>query len=166
MTLPLLVETFVKHLLSSWKILLINVALEVKYLVSLLRINATFDLFTSWVKLRSLKISFFSGFFRFLQKSLDFSGVDNICSQNWWFTSQIWYDNLLSGFFSDFLQIFRFLLNGYFDVNLLISSNFFSQNECKTSIFRDLRDFSDFPEKRIRISNLEIKVYSAHEVGL
>ena len=74
-----------------------------------------FKLFTSWAKLRSLKISFFSFFFIALLKSSDINGFDHISSQNWWFTSKMWYDNILirnfirfPDIFPDFSQILRF----------------------------------------------------------
>ena len=37
----------------------------------------------------------FSGFFRIFFKSQDFFSFDHISLHNWWFTSQIWYDNIL-----------------------------------------------------------------------
>ena len=42
-----------------------------------------------------------------LLKSSDFCSFDHFSSQNWWFTSQIWYDDFLSRKFIQFLDFFR-----------------------------------------------------------
>ena len=86
---------------------------------------------SSLVWLQNLKISFFCFVLIALLKSSDFNDFDNISYQNWWFTSQIWYDNLpIRNFirfpdffriFPDFPQIFRFLrFWQYFIIELTI----------------------------------------------
>ena len=64
------------------------------------------SLFTSWTKLRSLKITFFPPFFSMiLLKSSDFNGFDHISSHNGLNTYQIWYNFRI---FSRFLGFFQF----------------------------------------------------------
>ena len=105
-------------------------------------------IFTSWAKLRSLKISFFFLVFFFLKgallKSSYLSSFDHISSQNGWFTSQIWYDDFpFRKFirFPDFFRIFPDFLS-----NLQISS----QNRWFTSqvLYDDFRflKFILFPD--------------------
>ena len=133
-----------------------------------------YDNLLIWIFIRFSDIfSDFSDFFSNFQIS--------ISSQNRWFTSQIWNDNFriqIFTQFSDFSQIFRlYVLTIFFhriDVLLIkhemiiFLSGILSGFLISFWIFLDVTDFSGFFSDflQILISLFEIKVYSAHEIGL
>ena len=141
------------------------------------------DIFTSWAKLRILKISFFVFVFSLiaLLKSSVFNVFDHIPSQN-----QIWYDNLLIWNFirfPDFPPIFSGLSSNL-QISMLLTiflhriDGLIIKYDTIAIFFVTLSSicifscismyFSDFCCIFLQIltSLFEIKVDSSHEVGL